>query len=210
MKIFILFTCIFMLAGCQSDSTSTLIVGDSISLGYTPHVQTVDPNATHNGPCFEQPYRPVVGQDNNAEWSGHAAKCINAWLATGHYSVVHVGVGMWDLLACEPQGVTPLSDYLQNLQTILDAIRASGARPIFATITPVLPDNKYCVDPALVKQYNDALRSMMQSQGVQVDDLYGDMLPYQSQYHLPQDIHFDNAGYEFLASEVLGSFDSAH
>lgn len=194
-----------ILTGCGSNQQSVFIIGDSISLGYTPYAQEVIPNVVHNGPCFEQPYRPVVGQDNNAEWSGHAAKCMNIWLASGHYDVVHVGVGMWDLLACEKQGVTPLSDYLANLQIILDAIRATGAKPIFATITPVLPDNNYCVDPTLVEQYNASLKEMMQSQGVEVDDLYSDMLPYQSQYHLPHDIHFTPEGYQFLSAYVVGS-----
>lgn len=191
------------LVGCNQSGPSILIVGDSISLGYTPYVQAMVPNVKHNGQCFKAPFVHTAEQDNNAEWSAHGAACMDTWLSQGNYDIVHFNAGMWDLLGCHnSQGITPLSDYLRNLQEELDAIRAHGAKPIFATTTPVLPGNRQCVDPEMVKTYNAAAKEMMESQGVEVDDLYAYMLPYQVQYHKHLNIHFTDLGYEFIAKQV--------
>lgn len=198
------------LAGCNDASKpSVLVIGDSTSIGWTPYVQQFYPNVEHNGKCFKQPFIHTSGADDNAEWSAHEAACIDMWLSRGHYDIVHFNAGLWDLLECGEHGVTPLSDYLNNLQIVLDAIRKYGAYPIFATTTPVIRGNDQCVDPRRVREYNAAAMTMMISQGVQVDDLYSLMQPVQHQYHYPHNIHFDAAGYMLLASGVMTALSMA-
>lgn len=205
---------IFALAGCQGGSQSNgepsaLIVGDSVSLGYTPHVQVEGATVEHNGQCDSEPYDYVEGVDpHNGEGSSHQAACIKTWLAQGSYSIVHFNAGLWDVSNCKWHLNSDLSDYLSNLQQILDAIRAAGAVPIFATTTPA-PDGT-CVDPADVVRYNAAAVAMMRSQGVQIDDLYNYVKPVESTYQAPDNVHFTDAGYEYLAKQVSAAIASAH
>lgn len=188
---------------------SVLIVGDSISLGYAPHVQVEGATVEHNGQCDTKPYDDAAGMDShNAEGSSHQAACIKTWLSQGNYSIVHFNAGLWDVSNCAWHLNSDLSDYLNNLQQILDAIRADGAVPIFATTTPA-PDGA-CVDPADVLRYNAAAVAMMHSQGVQIDDLYSYVKPVESTYQLPENVHFSDAGYEYLAKQVSASIASAH
>lgn len=191
---------LLLLAGCnQTSSPNILIIGDSISLGYTPFVQQEVPNVSHNGACSY--FLDKTTGPTNAGSSKRAAACINIWLSQGNYQIVHFNTGMHDTRDCGNGPLVSLSDYLMNLQTILDAIRASGAKPIFATTTPV-EYGVYCHSNSVIAEYNQAAIVMMQSQGVQIDDLYSYMLPVQSQYHLLHNIHFTKEGYEFLSDRV--------
>lgn len=202
---------ILVLAGCGGNgaaNNSVLIVGDSISLGYTPYVQTQGIDAEHAGPCFDSPYEVYKAADNNGEGSAHQAACIGKWLAGHHYAVVHFNAGIWDIDSCTPTLNTNLSDYLANLQIVLDAIRASGATPIFATTTPVSPTSG-CVDNAEVVARNTAAVTLMQSQGVAIDDLYAAILPYRAADQLPSGLHFNDAGYQILAQKVVAAIVAA-
>lgn len=196
------------LAGCQgSNAPRVLIIGDSISLGYTPFVMTPYANVEHNGPCFIQPYQHYR-DDTNAEGSEHQANCIKQWLANGPYAVVHFNAGIWDVDTCTPLLNRSLSDYLMDLQKELDAIRESGATPIFATTTPIAP-NGICVENSKVIEYNAAAIEMMQSQGVQIDDLYSTTLPYNDTDHVPGGIHWTDAAYQIMAQQVSASINEA-
>lgn len=193
---------LLVLTACQG-GPKVLIIGDSISLGYTPFVSVPYADVTHNGPCFTQPYQHY-SDDTNAEGSEHQANCIKQWLTGGPYNVVHFNAGIWDVDTCTPLLNRSLSDYLMDLQRELDAIRQSGAVPVFATTTPVSPTSG-CVDNAKVVEYNAAAVAMMQSQGVQIDDLYSTILPYNLTYHVPSGIHWTDAGYQIMAQQVSQS-----
>ncbi|HEY1772416.1 MAG TPA: SGNH/GDSL hydrolase family protein [Gammaproteobacteria bacterium] len=195
------------LAGCNgTESASTpriLMEGDSISVGYTQYLSIPGAEIEHAGYCDAAPYHQPDDTDDNSEGSAHQAACIKKWLANGPYAIVHFNAGIWDLRcgAGTPQD-TDLSDYLENLQTVLDAIRESGAIPIFATTTPAPEHNGFCVDNAKVIEYNAAAVQMMRSQGVAVDDLYSAVRPLETQYQIPESVHFKDSGYQFLGETV--------
>lgn len=196
---------LLLLAGCNSSQSQTLIVGDSISLGYTPYVETRDADVAHNGAC---PY--YIDADTgptNAGNSKRAASCMDIWLSQGNYRIVHFNTGLHDVRDCGNGPAVALSDYLMNLQSIIDAIRAHGAVPIFATTTPV-EHAMACHSDLTIQEYNAAAVEMMHSQGIQVDDLYAYMAPYQTQYHGDEGIHFTQQGYEFLAARVISALSA--
>ena len=190
-----------------SHADKILIVGDSISLGYTPYVQEKIHGVQHNGTCpyFADNTAPVTGTNGGS--SKREAACIRHWLRQGHFSIVHFNAGMHDVHVANcanggNQHQVELSDYLRNLQTILDAIRKYGATPIFATTTPV-HGTVNCHSNSDIIRYNAAAISMMQSQGVQIDDLYSHIVSVQDKYH--HGIHFDKSGYQILANKVSNS-----
>ena len=192
------------LSGCDGSANSphVIIIGDSISLGYTPYVQMQVPNVDHNGECGL--LTDATAAHDNAGSSAREAACIGKWLAGQHYDIVHFNAGMHDVFVAGcAQGNTAheveLSDYLMNLQTVIDAIRAHGAIPVFATTTPV-EGAVACHSDSDIQAYNMAAVDMMRAEGVRVDDLYAAILPVQAQYH--HGIHFTHAGYQRLAAVV--------
>ena len=55
--------------------------------------------------------------------------------ATGKWDVIHFNFGIHDR-------ATPAADYEQRLETIVTRLKATGAKVIWATTTPVPPDTK--------------------------------------------------------------------
>lgn len=205
------FISIIFLAGCNSFSAGQiLVVGDSISLGYTPYLQNkiaVD----HNEGCDS--YRDSTTTElGNAGNSKREAACIQMWISQETYSVVYFNAGMHDVhvKGCD-QGLTEhqveLSDYLDNLQSIIDAIRSAGATPVFITTTPV-EGNVFCHSNSDIIEYNANAIALMHSQGIEVLDLYSFVFPHQNVLHGDNGIHFTQFGYrmmaDFLSSSMRG------
>jgi lysophospholipase L1-like esterase len=199
------------ISGCNGSGgaapVSYFLVGDSISLGYLPYVQDLLPRTSHNGTC---PYfqDDETGDTNNGGSSRRDAACIALWLNGTNHTVVHFNAGLHDVHDCFGRHQVELSDYLENLQTVLDAIRANGAIPVFATTTPVEGDI-YCHSDSDIRTYNAAAVSLMHGQGVLIDDLYDYMLPEQDKYHLPGNIHFTQEGNAYLGMEVAACLQIA-
>ena len=184
-----------------------MVEGDSISLGYTPYlVEELQGRAivVHNPRpegVLPAPPLPTNGAD-----SGTQAKNIDGWLKLTHPDIVHFNAGLWDVSFCHVHKYqNDLPTYLANLKTIVLAIRAYGAKPIFATITPVLPQDD-CWHESDIEEYNAAAVKLMHSLNVQVDDLWGATYPVQAQYHpAPEEGHFTEAGSRFLAEQIVRS-----
>src|SRR6187551_2265198 len=86
-----------------------LLIGDSISIGYTIPVRTL-----------------LAGKANvhripeNAAFTGHGVKHIDAWLGESKWDVIHFNFGLHDIKRMEngePQ--VSLEDYESNLRTIV-------------------------------------------------------------------------------------------
>jgi len=187
-----------------------MVEGDSISLGYIPYLaeemqgrMTVVHSPRPAG-VLPAPPLPTNGAD-----SGTQARNIEGWLKEVHPDVVHFNAGLWDVSFCHVHKYqNDLQTYLSNLKAIVTAIRAYGAKPIFATTTPVLPQDD-CWHESDIEQYNSAAVKLMQSLDVQVDDLWAAMDPVQAQYHpAPEEGHFTEAGSRFLAAQVARSLSN--
>lgn len=200
----IIFSLLFF---CGSVNATDLFVTDSVGLGYMPYLQNLSPiPLVHSGAC-SYPEDPGVKNPDNAGSSQRIAACINGWLSINTYGKVYFNAGLHDvhIAGCAKGAVeneVPLSDYLMNLQTIIDTIRAYGTTPVFITTTPV-KGRVSCHYEYYIEQYNAAAVELMQSQGIQVIDLFSDTLPIQGYLHGDQGIHFEPYGYDFLAHRVL-------
>jgi acyl-CoA thioesterase-1 len=177
-----------------------LLIGDSISIGYTLPARKL-----------------LAGKANihripeNAAFTGFGLKRIDAWLSDGRWDVIHFNFGLHDLKRMDdgkPQ--VSLADYEANLRELVARLKLTGAVLVFATTTPV-PEGKVNPPrvPADVPLYNDAARRVMKENGIAIDDLYGFALPRLGEIQLPVNVHYTDAGYEVLASEVVRSIQSA-
>ncbi|HEY8506421.1 MAG TPA: sulfatase-like hydrolase/transferase, partial [Gemmataceae bacterium] len=188
-----------------------LILGDSISIGYTPLVREM-----LKGEAVV--VRPTAGdRPENCEGTTRGAEQIDRWLKLGggQWDVIHFNFGLHDLKRVDPKTGAPSNNpdhprqadpgaYEKQLRAIVAKLKPTGAKLIFATTTPV-PEGKVRPhrDPEDVPRYNAVARRVMEENGVAVNDLYAFALPRLKQIQRPANVHFTPEGSEALAGEVV-------
>ena len=189
------------------DLPKVLLIGDSISIGYTLPVREL-----------------LAGKANvhriptNARHTGIGLQMINEWLGDGKWDVIHFNWGLHDLCYRSRDANTPgrkdkvngsldltFEEYQQNLRRLVKTLKATGARLIWASTTPV-PDG----EPGRIKgdevRYNKAAEKIMKENGVMINDLYAHAFPRLSQIQLPNgNVHFTAEGSQYLAEYVAAS-----
>ena len=103
-----------------------------------------------------------------------------------------------------------ISDYETNLRAIVQRLKKTGARLIWATTTPV-PDAK--VNPPRrsvdVIEYNAVATKVMTESAIAIDDLNGVVISRLPELQIPANIHFTTPGYDVLAQQVAKSIQTA-
>jgi hypothetical protein len=182
----------------RPDLPRVLIIGDSISIGYTPYVATRLADVAR-----------VERIPENGTSTAYGLEHLAQWLGTTRWAVIHFNWGLHDLKV-QSDGTRLVSPeaYETNLRVLTRRLQATGATLIFATTTPV-PDAierlKVRRVAADIPRYNEIARRVMAELNVPIDDLYGFVAPRVGNLQLPDDPHFREAGYEALADEVARS-----
>ena len=185
-----------------------LILGDSISIGYT-----VDAREALEG--VANVHRPA----ENCGPSSRGVESIDKWLDDGHWDVIHFNHGLHDLRYLDEQGQSstpesgklqvPLDQYRKNLEAIVARLKKTGATLIFATTTPVPPGEPQRKEGE-EKAYNDVAREVMKEQGVAVDDLYAFIAPKFAEVAVrPGNVHFNDEGYKLLGKRAAEAIREA-
>src|SRR4051794_2444803 len=195
-----LFAAMFV-ATCLSraqDLPRVLIIGDSISIGYTPFVE-------------KQLAGKAVVQHNpaNAGTSGNGVFMMDNWLDAkqGKWNVIHFNFGLHDLKRMSDGGhqVEP-EQYERYLRLFIAGLRKTEAKLIWATTTPV-PEGKVNPPriPADVPLYNAIALKVMKESGIPVNDLYTLALSHTAEWQLRVNVHYKPEGYEGLAKQVAAA-----
>jgi acyl-CoA thioesterase-1 len=177
-----------------------LLIGDSISMGYTKPVRDLlkDKANVHRIPVNGGPTKN--GMQN-----------IDKWLGTEKWDIIHFNWGIHDLkyMPDEKRQVEP-ADYEANLRALVAKMKATGAKLIWATTTPI-PDGE--LNPprrfGKVPEYNAIAQKVMSENGVAIDDLNAAITPHLAKLQNPKDVHYNAAGSKFLAEEVAKSIEAA-
>jgi GDSL-like Lipase/Acylhydrolase family len=170
-----------------------LIIGDSISMGYTQPVRKLLEGKAnvHRIPQNGGPTKNGIAN-------------IEKWLGAGKWDVIHFNWGIHDLRVM-PDGKHQVvaADYEKNLRTLVARMKQTGAKLIWATTTPI-PDGELNPKRSFgsVKEYNDIAAKVMAENGVAIDDLNAHMTPQFERLHNPKDLHYGKEGYEFLAQKA--------
>jgi acyl-CoA thioesterase-1 len=190
-----------------------LILGDSISMAYTPLVRKK---------LGERAIvvRPMLGGGTRAENCGGTTNGVvevDRWLAMdgGEFDVIHFNFGLHDVKRIDPVSGKGSNDpgdphqatlevYSLQLEQITSKLQASGARLVFATTTPV-PEGgvRPHRDPEDVVRYNAAAIALMEEREIRVNDLYAVALPRLEELQRPVNVHFTREGSKALADEVV-------
>ena len=177
-----------------------LLIGDSISIGYTlPTRELLKGKANvHRIPTNGGPTKNGTAN-------------IEKWLGTGKWDVIHFNWGIHDLKFM-PDGKRQVEpeDYEKNLRTLVARMKATGAKLIWATTTPI-PDGELV--PARkfgkVAEYNAIAKKIMTEHGVAIDDLNAAITPHIAELQNAKDVHYKPEGYAFLAKQVAASIEAA-
>lgn len=190
-----MFRIFLIVLACQTALAQprVLIIGDSISIGYTPYVQRMLAGTAR-----------VEHNAGNAFQTGNGVQRLKEWLGDGKWDVIHFNFGLHDIrVDANNRLLTPIDQYERNLRTIVSRLKATGAKLVWATTTPV-PEG--VLSPvrrtADALRYDAVARRVMQEAGVAINDLYALALPRSAELQLPLNVHFNEVGSEALAREV--------
>lgn len=157
----------------QPSLPDVLIIGDSISIGYTPTVR-----------------RLLAGKANVHRPEANCGDTINGlrqlekWLGETRWDVIHFNWGLHDLCYRHPESKdpgkrdkvrgtqsVPLDQYRENLEKLVIRLKQTGAELIWASTT-VVPDKEIGRFPGDEIKYNAAAVEIMQRHGVTINDLH--------------------------------------
>ena len=188
-----------------------LIIGDSISLGYTEGVRK-------NLAGIAEVSRPKT----NCQHTAFGLQNIDTWLGTGKWDVIHFNWGIWDTHMLDDKGGlirnesqfpgamrirhTP-EQYRKNLTRLVDRMAATGATLVWASTTPVMSRTGKRFED--VKTLNTVAADLMKERKIATDDLYEFTLPHVKEWHTGDKVHFNAKGNENLAKQVSQSIQAA-
>lgn len=180
-----------------------LIIGDSISIGYTKIVAGLlegKANIYHN--------------PGNAQGTTHSLNEIDKWLAFKKWDMIHFNWGLHDLKHVTEAGTSKNSNdfndpqqadamtYKKQLQGLVKKLKASGAELVFATTTPYPAGVKPARKPSDAKVYNEIAVEIMNKEGILVNDLYSKVEPRLRELQKPVNVHFLPEGSKVLGQSV--------
>ncbi len=190
-----------------------LLIGDSISLGYTPLVRELLKGVANV-------HRPAA--NSGPTTAGLAG--LDTWLAVdtpagqtpAKWDVIHFNFGLHDIKIMkggltDPILQVPPDQYEKNLRELVKRLQATGAKLIWASTTPV-PDSTRLSPPRIaadVLKYNEIAAHVMADNKIPTDDLYHAILPKEAQLQAKNNVHFSKEGYQLLAQHVAASIKAA-
>jgi acyl-CoA thioesterase-1 len=173
-----------------------LLIGDSISIGYTLPTRTrlqgranVHRIPVNGGPTIR------------------GLESLDQWLGSRRWDVIHFNWGLHDLRFMDDgKHQVAIEVYEKNLRDLVGRLKRTGAVLIWASTTPV-PDAE--VTPPRksgdVIIYNAAAKRVMDENGIRINDLYTVALPQLSTIQLPANVHYTDSGYDVLGERVAAS-----
>ncbi len=188
-----------------------MIIGDSISIGYTPYVQrSLDSRAQ------------VMHNQGNAQDSNNGIQNLEAWVGSQKWDVISFNFGLWDICYRRPGPITqenrdkvngimavPLNQYEKNLYVIASRLKATGAKVIFQNIT-VVPSNEPGRNSSDVYRYNQVAASVMARLDIPVNDLQSVTAGLaDGMRESGTDVHYTESGYAEIAKSVTKSIEAA-
>lgn len=173
-----------------------LLIGDSISIGYTVDTQDLLEGVANV-------HR--IGENGGPTTRG--LERIDGWLGGAEWDLIHFNFGLHDLKRMgDGRNLVELHDYESNLDRLAARLKMTGAKLIWASTTAV-PDGelsppRYDTD---VVAYNQAAARVMKKHGIPTDDLYAFSKPRLAEIQRPANVHFTPAGSKKLAEVVAAS-----
>jgi hypothetical protein len=184
---------------------NVLLIGDSISLGYTEPVRE-----------FLKGRANVYRAPGNCQDSATGVKNVKQWLGNKKWDVIHFNFGIWDIHPLRngkeivlPTDMDKNSDsiairhttkqYIENLTKILAVLNSTDAKLIWASTTPV---SVWKDSLANIERNNKAAAALMAEHGVAINDLHAYVSPNLRAWQTGDKCHFNKLGNAELGKRV--------
>ena len=189
----------------KQEKVKILIIGDSISIGYTPFVKE-----------SLKEVADVYHNPGNAQHTGKGLKNIAEWIVAEDFDIIQFNWGLWDMCYRHPDSKVQgkrdkangsitysLEDYEKQLRAIVRILKEkTDAELIFVTTTCVPKEaaGRFAKDPA---KYNKVARKVMKENGIKVNDIYKKSIGIHAKYGKgDDDVHYHPEGYEALSLSI--------
>lgn len=177
-----------------------LLIGDSISIGYTVPVR-----------AQLQGIANVHRIPTNGGPTTRGLESLDSWLGAEKWDVIHFNWGLHDLKFIDDKNAlvppdqghqqVPITEYEENLEQLVVKLKATGATLIWCSTTPV-PEGAAGRIPGAEGDYNAAALRVMQRHTVVVNDLCAFAAKHAEPIQQPANVHFTPAGSTELATQV--------
>jgi len=203
------FSCILSSSAFEKDHPdrpNVLLIGDSISIGYTVDVR----KALHEkADVFRIP--------SNGKNAAFGLSNLNKWLKKkpAQWDLIHFNWGLWDLCYRHPESkvqghrdkvngtitATP-EQYRADLEKIVIRLKATNAKLIWCATTPV-PEHEAGRKLGDDLIYNKIAEEVMTKHKIKINDLHAHALLKQKEIQVKKgDVHFNKKGSAYLAKKV--------
>ena len=189
------------------DRPNVLLIGDSISIGYTVEVRQL---LSGRADVFRIP--------TNGRYASYGLEHLAEWLGQTEWDVIHFNWGLWDICYRHPESpnqghrdkengtLTALPEqYEESLSEIVSVLKNMDAQLIWCATTPV-PESEFGRFVGDEITYNKIAADIMRKNDIRINDLHT-----HARSKLPEiqkakgDVHFTTEGYEYLAIQVARS-----
>jgi len=170
-----------------------LIIGDSISMGYTlPVRKNLEGKAN------------ILRIPENGGPSSRGVDKLTKWLGDKKWDLIIFNFGLHDLRVMDDgKHQVEIADYEKNLNTIGKMLLNTGGKVLFVNTTPVpkasMKIMRLDTDVAI---YNASAMKVMKELKIPVIDLNAAVTPQIKDYQKPNDVHYLPEGYQFLGQVI--------
>ena len=193
------------------DLPKALLIGDSISIGYTPHVVFALKGKVE-----------VIHHRGNAQHTGTGLKMLDRWVGKTQWDVIHFNWGLWDLCYRHPQSksqgrrdkkrgtlTTSLEQYEKNLEQLASRLKKTKAKLIWAH-TSTVPEGEDGRKAGDDDKYNEVAARVMKKHGIRINDLNSltDDFPPEL-FVKPGDVHYKSEGSKKIGQAVAKEISQA-
>ena len=193
------------------DLPKALLIGDSISIGYTPHVVAALKGQVE-----------VIRHRGNAQHTGTGLKMLDRWVGKTQWDIIHFNWGLWDLCYRHPQSksqgrrdkargtlTTSLEQYEKNLDQLASRLKKTKAKLIWAH-TSTVPEGEDGRKVGDDDKYNEAAARVMKKHGIRMNDLNSltDDFPPEL-FVKPGDVHYKPEGSKKIGQAVAKEISHA-
>ena len=182
-----------------------LLIGDSISIGYTVPVRKLLKGKAN-----------VLRPPTNCGPTTRGLQQLDKWLDIGKLDVIHFNWGLHDLRLT---GQDPdrkchidLATYEANLRKLVAKLKANGAKLIWGATTPVVDGPGRKRRNSDCQAYNEVSNRVMAEAGVPINDLFGLLMALgdkRPKVTTRDGTHFTREGSDILAKQVADAITKA-
>jgi len=184
--------------GLAAEVPKVLVIGDSISIGYTPGVTTALAGKAE-----------VKHHEGNAAHTNNGVAKLDEWLGTEKWTLITFNFGLHDLKIMENgQHQVSIEQYEKNIDAIAARLQKTGAKLLFVTTTPVPEGTSNPVRKSGDElTFNAAALRVMTKRGIPVLDLYAWSKPKLAEIQGVKNVHFTVTGRAAMAEFVAKAIE---